>query len=162
VPVARTNLSVVPSDSSAQQDGLTDEVFKSIWEHRSPLVVSIANSTDFSPWTPNALAEKYGESGCFLVDCKTGKHCAKATTVGTFFKDFLKCFTRSQSKTLKVRRQLTLSMMALHVSRIGRLRRISAQNVKNYTRAFALCCPLYCSRWCPQYRRVHASQCYST
>jgi hypothetical protein len=121
-------------------DGLTDEVFMNIWEHGSPLVVSIADSTDFSPWTPNALAEKYGEDECLLVDCETGKHCAKATTVGAFFKDFSKCFTRSQSKKLKVRRQLTLSMTALHVSRIGRLRRISAQNVKNYTRAFALCC----------------------
>jgi hypothetical protein len=60
--------------------------------------VSIADSTDFSPLTPNALAEKYGEDECFLVDCKTGKHCAKATTMGAFYKDFSKCFTHSIKK----------------------------------------------------------------
>lgn len=80
---------------------LTEDVFRAVWAHGEPLVVTGLESNISDDWDILKLTQAYGKATCDVVNCQTSK--TVRTTVGDFFKKFGNYRTRDNDGCLKLK-----------------------------------------------------------
>lgn len=80
---------------------LTDDVFRPIWAHGEPLLVTNVLHKFKIKWTPEYFMEKYNSQSCLIIECQTDVN--KRVTVGEFFGWFGMYEGRTECWKLKVR-----------------------------------------------------------